>query len=106
MFGKTASVTGDNTISVSDGRVSVAGPLTFQSVPALVAAARQWLGLTGDVIEVDLSGVTRADSAGVALLVEWWNTFHTAKRRLAYIGVPDQVEDFVRINGLDTLLLK
>jgi phospholipid transport system transporter-binding protein len=103
---KTGPVTSNTTVSTSDGRISVAGPLTFQSVPALVVAARQWLALAGDVIEVDLSRVTLADSAGVALLLEWWNTFHAAGRHISYVGVPDQVADFVRINGLDTILLE
>jgi phospholipid transport system transporter-binding protein len=103
---KTKTDVSETRATVGDGRISVTGPLTFQSVPALVSEAGEWLTLDGDVIEVDLSGVPRADSAGVALLLEWWNTFHAVNRRIAYTGVPDQVEDFIRINGLDSVLLK
>jgi phospholipid transport system transporter-binding protein len=91
---------------MNDGRIVVSGPLTFQSVPPLVSQAGVWLQQNDREFNVDLSGVSRADSAGVALLLEWWNTLHAAQRHLTYVGVPSQVETFIRINGLDSILLK
>ncbi len=46
------------------------GDLGFESVPALLQQAG--ISMRGKQhLRVDLKGVTRADSAGLALLVEW-----------------------------------
>jgi phospholipid transport system transporter-binding protein len=91
---------------MNEGGVAVSGPLTFQTVPPLVSQASAWLQQNNNEFQVDLSAVSRADSAGVALLLEWWNTFHAAQRHLTYVGIPGKVETFIRINGLDSVLLK
>jgi phospholipid transport system transporter-binding protein len=100
---KTDAVT---RVVTSAGQVVVTGPLTFQTVPPLVPEAAAWLQQGDGEIRVDLSGVSRADSAGVALLLDWWNTLHAAQRSLRYTNVPNQVETFIRINRLDSILLK
>ena len=92
-------------VSSNNGGVSIKGPLTFSTVPGLVPLAKSWLELGEDSIEVNLAGVTHADSAGVALLLQWWSILHTNHRRLRYTNVPKQVERFIRINGLDATLL-
>jgi phospholipid transport system transporter-binding protein len=92
-------------VSSINGGVRINGPLTFGTVPGLVPLAKSWLELGDDSIEVDLAGVTHADSAGVALLLEWWSILQTNHRRLRYTNVPEQVDRFIRINGLDTTLL-
>lgn len=103
---RKAKVDSGTSVSLRDGRIVVSGPLTFQTVPPLVSQASTWLQQDNSEFTVDLSGVSRADSAGVALLLEWWQTLHAAQRRLTYTGVPGQVETFIRINGLDSTLLK
>ncbi len=92
-------------VNTSNGKVNIKGPLTFVTAPALVPLVNSWLELGDDTIEVDLSGVSHTDSAGVALLLEWWSAMKTRNRRLEYVEVPGQVERFIRINGLDSTLL-
>ncbi len=52
-----------------DGCARLSGELTFESVPALYLQAQG--ALPENVASVDLSGVSAADSAGLALLLEW-----------------------------------
>jgi phospholipid transport system transporter-binding protein len=53
-----------------DGSYAVRGELTFATVPGFLTGNGRLLA-GGAAVTVDLAGVDRADSAGVALLVEW-----------------------------------
>ena len=79
------------------------GELDFESVPALLrhAGARM---LGKERLEVDLKAVTRADSAGLALLVEWLRESETAGNEIVFINVPPQLLSIARVCGLDEML--
>jgi phospholipid transport system transporter-binding protein len=83
-----------------DGVVEVSGALTFETVPQFFAASGSWLGAGSGALTVDLRGVTRIDSAGVALLLEWRQEARQAGRALAYTAIPEQVQHMIRVNGL------
>ncbi len=51
-------------------------------------------------VTVDLAGVTLADSAGIALLVEWHQRARAAGRALAFANIPDQVRKIIHVSGL------
>ena len=79
------------------------GELGFRTVSAalLQAGAR----LQGEArIEVDLRDVSRADSAGLALLVEWLREAENAGNEIVFINVPDQLRSIARVCGLDEIL--
>ncbi|HEY8553493.1 MAG TPA: STAS domain-containing protein, partial [Burkholderiales bacterium] len=54
-----------------DGVLAVAGDLTFETVPEIYAESRAWFERANGRVTVDLAEVERADSAGLALLLEW-----------------------------------
>ena len=82
----------------------VSGALTFETVPALYQDTMAWFAGEGELV-IDLSRVTRTDSAGLALLIEWLRRAREANRPLRFTGMPPQVETLVRVNGLqDTLI--
>lgn len=86
------------------GGFRVSGELVFDTVPGLLASGRALLVAgAGDVI-IDLGGVTRADSAGLALLVEWARAARRVNRRLALRNMPDKMAAMAGISGLDTVL--
>ena len=85
------------------GRWLLQGDLDFSSVPAVLKTSVQ--GFTGrGKIQVDLKGVTRADSAGLALLVEWLRESEHAGRVISFTNVPQQLLAIARLCGLDTIL--
>jgi len=53
------------------GHVLLTGDLTFNSVPGLYTQLVNFSAENQRVSTVDLSGVQQADSAGLALLLEW-----------------------------------
>jgi phospholipid transport system transporter-binding protein len=89
----------------SPTRIPVSGPLTFATVPDLVSLSRQWRGTGTTEVELDLSAVPRADSAGLALLLEWLSHARADGIQLRFSGIPDQLAELVQANGLEDLLL-
>jgi phospholipid transport system transporter-binding protein len=82
----------------------VSGALTFDTVPGLYHGSTGWFAGHGELV-IDLAEVTRADSAGLALLIEWLRRARTAGCRLRFTGIPAQVQTLVRVNGLQDALL-
>jgi phospholipid transport system transporter-binding protein len=81
----------------------VSGPLTFDTVPALLAGSGGWFAAAGGVT-VDLQQVTQADSAGLALLLEWLRRARRAGCALAFVNIPPQMQVLIRVNGLTGVL--
>lgn len=90
--------------SASPAVHAVSGPLTFDSVPALYAASRAWFA-GKDAMTIDLADVSTADSAGLALLIEWLRAARKTGAPLQFSNIPSQMLELIRVNGLqDTLI--
>jgi phospholipid transport system transporter-binding protein len=88
---------------VSEGRVWVTGVLSFSSVNQALKLMQPLLE-RNEAILVDLSAVERADSAGLALLVEWVARAKQNGIELTYCDIPQQMLAIARVSGLDALL--
>lgn len=86
-----------------DGRFSLDGELSFASVPGLLRQGACLFAGSG-TIELDLSGVRRADSAGLALLVEWLSNAKRLGRLLSFRHVPEQILRMAEVGGLAHIL--
>ncbi|MDF9393089.1 MULTISPECIES: STAS domain-containing protein [Methylococcus] len=85
------------------GRYSVRGELTFATAPA---ALKETLPLfrARKNVAIDLGRVERADSAGIALLIEWVRLARKNGASLRLENMPAQVENLVRVSGTGVLL--
>ena len=79
---------------------ALSGTLTMQSVPDQLKLADR---LIGDGV-VDLSGITQADSAGVAFLLELSRRAAAQGRKLRFIGAPLQLLELSRFFELEEAL--
>lgn len=55
-------------------------------------------------LELDLSGVSSADSAGLALLLEWVHWAKQSAREIQFKNIPDQIQTIARISEVDGIL--
>lgn len=55
-------------------------------------------------IQVDLSGVTESDSAGLAVLLEWLRTGRKRNQRFHFGNVPKQLAALARISEVEELI--
>jgi phospholipid transport system transporter-binding protein len=87
-----------------DGVLAVRGALTFATVSDLYPQSEGWIRDSAGPVTVDLKDVRRADSAGLALLVEWLRLARAGGRELRFINVSEQVRSLARVNGLGRAL--
>jgi phospholipid transport system transporter-binding protein len=88
----------------ANGVLAVGGVLTFDTVPDVYAASVDWLGDATGPVTIDLAEVQKADSAGLALLIEWLQRAGAAGRELRFSNVPLQVRSLTRVSGLSEVL--
>ena len=88
-------------------RYAVSGPLTFATARAALASGiAAFSSASGGPIEVDCAGVGSADSAGLAVLVEWLAWGRRSGRELRYTHVPEAICAIARISEVESLLLR
>jgi phospholipid transport system transporter-binding protein len=80
----------------------LAGPLTMGELGRVLAEGRT-RAAAGD-LQLDLSAVTEADSAALALLLDWLRVAHAAGHTLTVSGLPAGLESLAALYGIDTLL--
>lgn len=83
--------------------ILVSGALTFSTVNRVLQDIKS-LVASLPKLQVDLSDVTRSDSAGLALLVHWMRAAKQAKKSLVFYHVPAQMMAIASASGLDELL--
>lgn len=93
-------MTGNGFAARDKGAFALSGRMTFQTVPQFLAHTDEWLQDGSKTVTIDLQGVTLADSAGLALLLEWLQRARAAGREMVFANIPDQVRDLIRVSGL------
>ena len=84
-----ASVGGSTVTVEQDGSVCrLAGVVDFDTARGALERVVPLIE-SGAIESVDFAGVTRSNSAGLALLVEWLGTARRAARPLAFTGVSE-----------------
>ena len=78
------------------------GALTMSTVGARVEAGRA-KAAAGD-LEIDLSAVSEADSAALALLFDWMRTARDGRHTLSVTGLPAGLRSLAALYGVDELL--
>lgn len=86
-----------------DGRFLVRGPVVFATAGELLAASEKLFNGNG-ALQIDLSAVSDADSAGLALLIEWLRMGRGGARPVSFTGIPDKLEAIARLSGVDGML--
>lgn len=87
-----------------NGRFEINGPLVFSTVAEFIDETPTWLEAAGaSGVTIDLKQVSKADSAGLALMVEWLRLAREAKCTLQFVNIPEQLHRLIRISGLENL---
>jgi len=85
------------------GNFRITGVMNFDSVQSLNQSASE-LFTPFRQINIDLSGVTYVNSAGLALLLEWKRMAIAEDRKMELRGVPQKLLNIARLSELDGIL--
>ena len=88
---------------LGDGRFAVRTELTFESATAILSHSKQ-LFADCERISIDMSDVQKADSAGLALLLEWVSWARHYEREIVYENIPQQILAIAQISEVTDLL--
>ena len=88
---------------LGDGRFLLSGKMTFRYVGPILRVSME-LFHEHPHIEVDLSGVTETDSAGLALLLEWITWANHNVHEIRFINTPEKIDAIAETTEVDDLL--
>ncbi len=89
---------------IDSQQFALSGELTMQTVPNV---ARESLGIINRMsgeIKINLAQVVRADSAGLALLIDWLRTAQRNKFKIEFEHLPEQLMQIAKLSELNELL--
>lgn len=93
------SITLDNT----EQCLRVSGDLTIDAVPEYLEQSETLFSqLTA--LRIDLSAVSRSDSAGLALLIRWMREARASSKDIIFEQMPAQMLAMAEASGLDVIL--
>ena len=85
---------------LTDGEFKITGDLDFQTVPVIWQKSIALFAKCAS-IHVDLSGVNRSDSAGLALLIEWMRYARTRDISISFHHLPIQMHEIAKVCEVD-----
>ena len=89
-----------NLIKQSDGAYFVEGNMTFSTLNKKTIKSFDFLNTTKEIC-IDLEKVTAADSAGLALMIEWVKHSKLYNTKLTFKNVPQQLLRLAKLSDLD-----
>lgn len=90
---------------LGEGRFALSGAMTFDTSERILQASEEPFE-QHTRIEVDLSGVTHSDSAGLALLLEWITWANHTVREIRFKSMPERVLAIAKTTEVDPLLTR
>jgi phospholipid transport system transporter-binding protein len=94
-------------VVTSPGRFAERGALTFANAKRARGEGLHALRTsTARDLEVDCSGITHSDSAGLAVLLDWMAVMKREGRPLCFAGLPSGLLAVARISGVEEMLQK
>ncbi len=87
------------------GRFKLEGELSFVSVIAAMKKTSDFFATPTQKMVFDLAGITKADSAGLALLLEWLRLASQTGVDLHYVNLPSQLLAMAHVAGVDDILI-
>ncbi|HEC75375.1 MAG TPA: STAS domain-containing protein [Methylophaga aminisulfidivorans] len=81
----------------------ISGEMTLESATVALAETK---ALFDDEthIEIDLKNVTRSDSAGLALLIEWARQAKQKHKTIRFLHIPEQMLAIAKASALEEVL--
>jgi phospholipid transport system transporter-binding protein len=87
------------------GKFALDGEMTFQTAGQILRVSERVFS-EHSRLEIDLSGVTETDSAGLALMLEWITWSNHTVREIRFINTPPKIDAIARTTEVEHLLTR
>lgn len=91
-------------LKVSDNKLKLQGELNAETLLLVLKEGSFWLQEAHEQIAIDLADISRCNSAGLALLIEWFRVARAHQRQIHYTNLPEQMINIAKVSGLDKIL--
>jgi phospholipid transport system transporter-binding protein len=88
---------------IGNGKFTLSGRMKFDTAADILKESEVMFE-EHTLIEVDLSGVTETDSAGLALMLEWITWANHTVREIRFTGTPAKIDAIAKTTEVDHLL--
>jgi len=88
-----------------EGRFALSGEMTFDTAERILKKSEEPFE-EHTQLEIDLSGITMSDSAGLALLLEWVTWANHTVREIRFTGMPERVMAIAKTTEVERLLTR
>ena len=88
---------------LGDGKFSLSGDVSFRTAESVLQES-DGLFSSGSDVQIDLSQVSRTDSAGMALLLEWLSRAAGAGVQLQFANIPEKIKAIAVTAEIDDFL--
>ena len=92
-------------VDLGEGRFALSGDMTFATAEQILRQSEEPFS-EHTRLEIDLSGVERADSAGLALLLEWITWANHSVREIRFLDMPTRVQAIAETTEVEKLLTR
>lgn len=89
---------------INDQEYVLSGELTMQNVAKISQDTAALLNTMSGEVSIDLSKIDRADSAGLALLIDWLRIARRRNFSLHFEQLPEQLMQIASVCELDSVL--
>lgn len=91
-------------VAIDGGAYRLEAPLIFATVPTLRQPGLELIAASQAGVDFDLQRVSMADSAGLALLVDWLAEAGARQRTLRYLKVPEGLSALAALSDVEALI--
>jgi phospholipid transport system transporter-binding protein len=88
---------------LGDGRFELSGEMSFHTANGILKSSARIFQRYESLV-VDMSNVGKADSAGLALLIEWRAQSRQRAAKIQYVGVPESLLAIATTCEVDDLI--
>lgn len=88
---------------LGDGKFALRGEMSFDTAGKILRESEEPFE-AHTRIEVDLSGVEKTDSAGLALLLEWITWANHTVREIRFREIPERIDAIAKVTEVEELL--
>lgn len=88
-----------------DGCFALSGEMTFDTAERILKESEEPFE-EHTQLEIDLSGITASDSAGLALLLEWVTWANHTVREVRFTGLPERIMAIAKTTEVEGLLAR